>query len=160
MSRPAARFGDLTAHGSPLSPSPGSPNVWIGGKPAWRGITAAQAAALAATFKQGLEDIAKAQANAAAVAGTPAAPAAQAKVLDTIKDAAMNMTKLMSSFAADQHGCPIVKVAVPDGIGVVIDGSQTVLINNLAACRMGDTIQEASSVNKIAVGEFSVLIGG
>lgn len=33
---PAARVGDLTAHGTPLSPGPGSVNVLIGGKPAWR----------------------------------------------------------------------------------------------------------------------------
>ncbi|MFK7695878.1 PAAR domain-containing protein [Paenibacillus sp. HJGM_3] len=29
-------MGDLTSHGTPLSPGPGSPNVLIGGKPAWR----------------------------------------------------------------------------------------------------------------------------
>ena len=33
---PAARIGDMTAHGTPLSPGPGSPNVFIGGMPAWR----------------------------------------------------------------------------------------------------------------------------
>ena len=33
---PAARVGDPTAHGTPLSPGPGSPNVLIGGMPAWR----------------------------------------------------------------------------------------------------------------------------
>lgn len=32
----AARMGDPTAHGKPLSPGPGSANVLIGGKPAWR----------------------------------------------------------------------------------------------------------------------------
>lgn len=32
----AARLLDLTAHGTPLSPGPGSPNVLIEGKPAWR----------------------------------------------------------------------------------------------------------------------------
>ncbi len=32
----AARVGDLTSHGSPLSPGIGSPNVFIGGLPAWR----------------------------------------------------------------------------------------------------------------------------
>jgi uncharacterized Zn-binding protein involved in type VI secretion len=35
---PAATLGDLTSHGTPLSPGPGSPNVLIGGKPAWRTI--------------------------------------------------------------------------------------------------------------------------
>jgi uncharacterized Zn-binding protein involved in type VI secretion len=33
---PAARLGDMTAHGTPLGPGPGSPNVFIEGKPAWR----------------------------------------------------------------------------------------------------------------------------
>ena len=32
----AARVGDPTAHGTPLSPGPGSLNVLIGGMPAWR----------------------------------------------------------------------------------------------------------------------------
>jgi uncharacterized Zn-binding protein involved in type VI secretion len=31
-----ARVGDLTVHGAPLAPGPGSPNVFIGGLPAWR----------------------------------------------------------------------------------------------------------------------------
>ena len=33
---PAARVGDLTSHGTPLGPGPGSTNVLIGGMPAWR----------------------------------------------------------------------------------------------------------------------------
>jgi uncharacterized Zn-binding protein involved in type VI secretion len=33
---PAARLADLTSHGTPLGPGPGSPNVLIGGMPAWR----------------------------------------------------------------------------------------------------------------------------
>jgi uncharacterized Zn-binding protein involved in type VI secretion len=33
---PVARVGDPTSHGTPLSPGPGSPNVIIGGQPAWR----------------------------------------------------------------------------------------------------------------------------
>lgn len=36
---PAARVGDLTAHGTPLGPGPGSPTVLIGGMPAWRAIS-------------------------------------------------------------------------------------------------------------------------
>ena len=36
MSKPAARLGDLTSHGTPLAPGPGCPTVLIGGKPAWR----------------------------------------------------------------------------------------------------------------------------
>lgn len=33
---PAARVGDSTSHGTPLSPGPGSVDVLIGGMPAWR----------------------------------------------------------------------------------------------------------------------------
>jgi uncharacterized Zn-binding protein involved in type VI secretion len=35
----AARVGDMTSHGTPLGPGPGSPNVIIGGMPAWRATT-------------------------------------------------------------------------------------------------------------------------
>lgn len=34
----AARTGDQTSHGTPL-PGPGSPNVLIGGMPAWRALS-------------------------------------------------------------------------------------------------------------------------
>jgi uncharacterized Zn-binding protein involved in type VI secretion len=32
----AARVGDMTSHGTPLGPGPGSNNVLIGNMPAWR----------------------------------------------------------------------------------------------------------------------------
>ena len=35
---PAARITDSTTHGAPLAPGPGSPNVLIGGLPAWRAL--------------------------------------------------------------------------------------------------------------------------
>src|SRR5437899_11313278 len=99
MGNMAARVGDLTTHGSPLAPGPGSTDVLIGYMPAWRAL-------------------------------------------------------------ADFHACPIVKGLVPDVGGVVIKGSLTVLINNLPAARLGDTILEATSVNSVVMGEFTVLIGG
>jgi len=34
----AARVGDMTSHGAPLGPGLGSPNVIIGGQPAWRAV--------------------------------------------------------------------------------------------------------------------------
>jgi uncharacterized Zn-binding protein involved in type VI secretion len=44
---------------------------------------------------------------------------------------------------------------------VVIDGSATVLINNMPACRMGDTILEPlGPPNKIVKGEMTVIVGG
>ena len=36
MGKPAARVGDSTSHGKPLSPGPGCTTVLIGGQPAWR----------------------------------------------------------------------------------------------------------------------------
>ncbi|MGY1701255.1 PAAR domain-containing protein [Geodermatophilus sp. SYSU D00766] len=36
MGQPAARVGDLTAHGTPLGPGPGCPTVLVGNRPAWR----------------------------------------------------------------------------------------------------------------------------
>ena len=49
----------------------------------------------------------------------------------------------------------------PHGPGVVINGSATVMINNLPASRMGDTILEAlGPPNTIAKGETTVIIGG
>ena len=38
MGLPAARIGDPTSHGTPLAPGPGSVNVFIGGRPAWRAV--------------------------------------------------------------------------------------------------------------------------
>lgn len=38
MGQAAVRFGDMTSHGTPLNASPGSTNVLIGGKPAWRAL--------------------------------------------------------------------------------------------------------------------------
>jgi uncharacterized Zn-binding protein involved in type VI secretion len=36
MGQPAARLGDTTSHGTPLTPGPGCLTVLIGGQPAWR----------------------------------------------------------------------------------------------------------------------------
>ena len=94
---PAARVGDPTSHGTPLSPGPGSSNVLIGGKPAWRAT-------------------------------------------------------------ADFHRCPIVEGVKPHVGGMVFVGSATVLINNLPAARLGDTIVE-STPNTIVGGCSTVLIG-
>lgn len=160
MGQPAARITEMTAHGSPLAPGPGSPTVLIGGLPAWRGMSAAAAAALAATIAQGMQNIATATAAQSAAAGTPAAPAAAANLAKAAADAVAGAAALMASSGADIHACPIIKVLIPDGPGVVITPSQTVLINGMGASRMGDVIQEATSVNTVALGLPTVLIGG
>jgi uncharacterized Zn-binding protein involved in type VI secretion len=100
---PAARITDSTTHGAPLAPGPGSPNVLIGGLPAWRAMI-------------------------------------------------------------DQHACPAVSISGADGVGMVMMGSPTVLINNMMSCRLGDIVVEVPGLamgpaNPIIMGEMTVMIG-
>jgi uncharacterized Zn-binding protein involved in type VI secretion len=148
----------LTAHGDPLKGGTGSTNVFIGGLPAWRGVTAAQLAAIMDAVKEAAKKIAEAQAEADAAAGTPAAGAAKANLAKTIAEQLKNVAAAMAGTGADMHACPL--LPPPHGTGVVITGSQTVLINGLAACRVGDSIQEVTAVNTIAIGLPTVIIGG
>jgi uncharacterized Zn-binding protein involved in type VI secretion len=85
---------------------------------------------------------------------------AQADLVEATAKAASDTAAAMSSSGASMNACPVVKLAVPDGIGVVMTPSQTVLINNMGACRVGDVIQEVTSVNAIAMGFPNVIIGG
>ncbi len=99
MGKPAGRVGDQTTHGSPLSPGPGSPDVLIENRPAWRAMV-------------------------------------------------------------DQHVCE----ALPDGVGSVLIGNPTVLINNQMACEQGDIVVEKPGLalgpmNPILMGSLTVLLG-
>jgi uncharacterized Zn-binding protein involved in type VI secretion len=163
--RPAARIFDPVAHPIPgvLMPGPGSPNVIIGYKLAWRGVLEAAAIAIQAAKQTSDATIKTAEAATLAAAGTPGLPAAKAAEETTKATAAANMASMISSAAggADIHACLTPLPIPPHGPGVVIDGSQTVLINNLAACRQGDTILEpVGPPDKIVMGEPTVLIGG
>jgi uncharacterized Zn-binding protein involved in type VI secretion len=156
----AARLADATAHGAPLEPGPGATNVFIGGMPAWRGARAAAVAEIVSAAAAAVAAIAQAQAVAAAAAGTPTGPAAQANFLKTVADEVARVSSLMTRVGGDTIACPVLKGPVPDGRGVVVTGSQTVLVGGFPACRVGDTIQEATSVNTIAAGCQTVVIGG
>jgi uncharacterized Zn-binding protein involved in type VI secretion len=104
-----------------------------------------------------------AEAATLAAAGTPGAPAALATEQTTKATSAATMGSAIAAAAAgaDIHNCATPLPIPPHGPGVVIDGSQTVLINNLPASRMGDTVLEAlGPPNKIIKGDFTVLIGG
>jgi uncharacterized Zn-binding protein involved in type VI secretion len=163
--KPAARVSDTVAHPLPpaLNPGPGSMNVLIGSLPAWRGVPAAAAAALQSAKQVSDTAIEAAEAATAAAAGTPGAPAAKAAEEATKAAAAAAMGSMITSMAggADIHTCSVPLPIPPHGPGVVIDGSQTVLVNGLPACCMGDTILEAlGPTNKIVRGEMTVLIGG
>ncbi len=60
----------------------------------------------------------------------------------------------------DFHACPIVKVLVPDGGGVVMVGSPTVFIEFQMACRVNDLVIEIpGGPNPIVMGCPTVLIG-
>ena len=164
MGKPAARVTDMVAHPLPpvLTPGPGSLNVMIGGLPAWRGVGAAAAAALQAAKQVSDAAIKTAEAATAAAAGTPGAPAAKAAEESLKASQAAAMGSMITSMAggADIHACTTPLPIPPHGPGVVIDGSKTVLINNLPACRMGDTVLEAiGPPNKITMGMMTVLIG-
>jgi uncharacterized Zn-binding protein involved in type VI secretion len=162
---PAARITDNVVHPLPpvLTPGPGSMDVLIGFLPAWRGIMAAAAAALQAAKQVSDTAIQVAQAATVAAAGTPGAPAAKAAEETTKATCAATMGAMITSAAggADIHACVTPLPIPPHGPGVVIDGSTTVMINFLPACRLGDTVLEAvGPPNKIVKGEMTVIIGG
>lgn len=161
---PAARVTDPTAHPLPpaLGPGPGSPDVLIGGLPAWRAVPAAVAKALKAAKKKSDAAIEKAEKAAAAATGTLGADEANKTVETTKKTAAAVMAAaiIKASGGADIHTCTTLVPPAPHGPGIVIKGSSTVLINNLPAARMGDTILEAvGPPNQIAMGCPTVIIG-
>jgi uncharacterized Zn-binding protein involved in type VI secretion len=60
----------------------------------------------------------------------------------------------------DVHVCTLTTGTVPHVGGMVAKGSLTVLINDVPAARMGDTIVEAGPPNAITEGCTTVLIGG
>ena len=165
MGKPAARVGDPVDHSAPpmLTGGPGSTNVLIGGKPAWRAVPAAVAAGLEAAKQISDAGIQTAEAASAAATGTPGQGAATAAEKATKMAAAAAMGGAISAAAAgaDQHSC---STPLPDpthGPGVVTNGSTTVLINGFPAAREGDTILEAvGPPNKVATGCPNVQIGG
>jgi len=137
-------------------------NVLVGFLPQWRGVPAAAAAALQAAKQVSDKAIETADAATVTAAGTPGAPAAKLAEETTKATAATTMGSAITSAAggADIHTCATPLPLPPHGPGVVIDACPTVLINNLPAARMGDTILEAvGPPNKIAMGCPTVMIG-
>jgi uncharacterized Zn-binding protein involved in type VI secretion len=161
---PAARVTDQVAHPLPpmLGPGPGSVTTMIGYLPAWRGVPAGAAAALQAAKQASDATIKAAEAASAAAAGTPGAPAAKAAEEATKASCAAAMGSMISGMAggADIHMCSQPLPVPPHGPGVVINGSTTVMIDNLPACRQGDQILEAvGPPNNIVMGCTTVMIG-
>jgi uncharacterized Zn-binding protein involved in type VI secretion len=162
---PAARVTDKVVHPLPgvLAGSPGSPTVLIGFLPAWRGLPLAAVAALASAQSAALTAATSAEAAAVAAAATPGGPAARAAAEATKAALLASMGSAISAAAAggtDIHTCASFPLLPGHGPGVVITGSPTVMINNMPACRLGDTILEAiGPPNLVAMGCMTVLIG-
>lgn len=177
--RNAARFGDPVTHVNPptlSTPGPGSPDVFMEHKKAWRGVDAAAAAAIQNAKR--VSDAAVDTAVAAhdrtkealvLAAGTPGLPAAQ--TAEKTADAAEQLAKTTAltagstlvnslSMGADIHFCRVPSPSPPHGPGVVIDGSTTVFVNGKPACRKGDTVLEPlGPPNPIKDGCPTVFIG-
>lgn len=163
---PAARLTDLVSHPLPpmLTGGPGSPSVLIGFMPAWRGLPLAAVGALQAAKTASDIVVHTAEAvTAAATAGTPGAPAAYAAEQTAKGIALAAMSAAINSAAAagsDVHMC-LTPSPVPPHTRALIDSSATVMIMNMPACRMGDTLLEAlGPPNKIVGGLPTVIIGG
>jgi uncharacterized Zn-binding protein involved in type VI secretion len=160
----AARIGDPVSHPLPpvLGPGPGSFNVWIGNKPAWRGMPLAAVGALSAA-KQASDTAIQTAEAATLAAPDPVSKAAAKTAEETLKATTavvMGSAVMAASGGADIHTCTTLLPIPPHGPGVVINGSPTVLINNLPACRQGDQILEAlGPPNVISMGHPTVIIG-
>lgn len=169
MGKPAARRNDPVAH--PLPPvltGAGSQNVIIGRLPAWRGIPKGAAASVQSQKNASDKELNAAKAATIASGNSPAAKQEEEKkqrnqaasmgqtILDSVKRAATAKGGI-----PDIHNCATPMPIPPHGPGVVLNGSTTVMINGLPACRQGDTITEAiGPPNKITGGCMNVLIGG
>jgi uncharacterized Zn-binding protein involved in type VI secretion len=160
---PAAHVGSPTAHGPPLA-GVGSPTVRIRGRPAWRGVAAPGAPALQSAWQAGDTAIKAAEKATLLAAGTPGLPGVKAteEAVKTATAAAMAASVQAAALAGgDVHTCSVPMPPVIHGPGVVVNGSATVRINGMPACRAGDTLVEAiGPPNTISGGESSVQIGG
>lgn len=73
MGQPAARLGDQTSHGTPLAPGPGSVNVLIGNKPAWRATADFHACPLVDGLKPHVGGLVAVGSTSVLIGGLPAA---------------------------------------------------------------------------------------
>jgi uncharacterized Zn-binding protein involved in type VI secretion len=140
--------------------------VIIGNMPAWLALPTGAGAALQA-FNAAADATMKLLESATkAASGTPGAPAAvtaETAGKAALAASASSLGASMAATGASMHMCPIPTppIPVPHGPGYVIDGSQTVMINNLPASRLGDTVMETlGGPDKIILGEMTVIIGG
>ncbi len=160
---PAARITDNVMHPLPpvLTGGPTAITVIIGMLPAWRGVGAAAAAAITAANQAATTAIQVAETATKAAGATPAAPGLLATEQALKASLLASMSSMISGSGTDIHVCATPSPVPPHGPGVVTTPSKTVMIANMPAARMGDTITEAiGPPNKIMKGEMTVMIGG
>jgi len=166
---PAARLADNVTHPFPpvLTGSPGAVTVLIGFMPAWRGLPDGSCGAIQNAKDASDKVLDDLKAKKIVAAGTPAGPAAVAAEKAGQAAALASMGAMITAAAAggtDIHMClgiPPPPFGIPHGPGIVMDGSKTVMINSMPACRLGDTVTEAiGGPNKILMGCMTVIIGG
>ena len=133
---PATRLADNTAHGTPTAPGPGSPDVLIGFKPAWRALpssvggavesasnavnsfmttpvtTPASAAPQIAQISTGLTQAAA----ASAAEGNAQATAQNATALVTLNSTNVALTATWTAASAVPGGQPAANTAYTEGI--------------------------------------------
>jgi len=153
----AARVTDLTSHGVPLSPGPGSPTVFIGGLPAWRALpagvggavegasnsmqsfmgqpvlTPANASAQLARIQSGFMQAA----GAAAAQGNPAGLTAASGALATITTTNSALTAAWAAASAVPGGMPAANIAYTEGIKGALAASAASVFSAIAG--MADT---------------------
>jgi uncharacterized Zn-binding protein involved in type VI secretion len=93
----AARVGDLTSHGTPLAPGPGSITVLIGGIPAWRAVSDTHACPLVTVLVPHVGGVVVVGSTTVFINGLPAA-----RQGDIIAEAAPPNTIAL--------GCPTVQI--------------------------------------------------
>ena len=161
---PAARLTDSTAHGTPLNPGTGSPQCIIGMLPAWRAVPMAAAAGIQA-MKQASDATIQALEQATIAAPDPTSKSAALSAEIAGKTAAMSaFASAVGGLPCDKHMCLMPAPAAPPpvchGMGVVLQASTSVMIDNLPATRQGDKVVEAlGGPDPIVAGEMTVVIG-
>lgn len=149
----AARKTDTTAHGLPLSPGPGSPDIDIGFLPAWRALPSGVGASVEAASNamdsligtstltpanaaKPLADIAKALAESAAnaaVEGNPSAIGPTVTALITLNTTNVALTTAWTSASAAPGGQPAANTAYTQGIKAAAAGAATAVFSSVGA---------------------------
>ncbi len=148
----AARPGDTTGHGPPLSPGPGCPTVNIGFMPAWRALPSAMASAVEgisnamnsfmtrpqmtpADATASLAQISQALVQggaAAAASGAPGAAATAGSMVGTLTTANVALTTTWTAASVVPGGQPAANIAYTEGIKAATAAAASAVMSAMA----------------------------